>query len=280
MKLSSLFIVIAFTMGLPAAASAQKMMVYPVATNFDAQGRVLELDFPPEADGMPFFVVWRTKGGQFNVPMQARGGRHCYEMRNRTFWEGRVTSVLISVPGVPGRVKEPTFPDEADMFMETEHIVPATVNLVRGHPVFGRSANDCLLALLAVSAFCFARFRKMPVQLAIVSGFLVAWGLSALITVYDHVAIVRTMERRGGGMFPLADVAVFADRASEMIGRASWGDDLDSLYEDCLHYRLAEQQYVPVTSGKTPAFWITRNPGQDPIVWKYGDYYLERKPQP
>lgn len=191
-----------------------------------------------------------------------------------------MTSIAITVPGIPGRVKTPTFSDEIDMFLETEAIAPTTVNFVRGHGLFGRSANVFLLAIVAVSAFCFARFRKMPAQLAITLGFLVAWGLASLMTVYDHVAIVRTMEKRGPGMFPLAGLPAFADRASEMIGRDSWGDDLAELYRDFLHYRLAEKRYVPATSREKPTFWITRSPGKDPILWEYANYYLVRKIQP
>jgi len=86
------------------------------------------------------------------------------------------------------------------------------------------------------------------------------------------------MEKDQQGALSLTDVKVFADRASEIIGRATWGlGPLDGFASRFLRYRLAEHQYVPAGPGRSPAFWITQDPKEGEILWQHANQYLVKK---
>jgi hypothetical protein len=68
-------------LSLPAMLSAEEIRLYPIATDFSGEGKVIELDFPQNTAGLPFYIIRQTPNGQGNIPMQACAGRHCYEMR-------------------------------------------------------------------------------------------------------------------------------------------------------------------------------------------------------
>jgi hypothetical protein len=97
--------------------------------------------------------------------------------------------------------------------------------------------------------------------------------------IYSQIGIVSTMESHKPGMFGLASLSEFVDRASGLIGNETWEDDLDGLYRSYLHYRLAEQQYVPNNSGRAAAFRITRSPGSGQILQHEAEYYLVKNTQ-
>jgi hypothetical protein len=261
-------------LSLPAALSAEEVRLYPIAANFSGEGKVIELDFPENAGGLPFYIIWQTPNGQGNIPMQARAGRHSYEMRHRAQWEGPIRLVGITAPGVPGRLKNPTLSDEIDMFFQPDMIAPSTVNFVEEHRLLGMSQNIVLAILGFFAALGFSILRKNRLAQALVFGFLTAWGVATLQGIYGHVAIVSTMETRKPGLFGVQGIAEFADRASGVIGTGTWDDDLDGLPRSNLHYRLAEHQYVPQGFGAAAAFRISKKPEGGQIVWQNAGYYL------
>jgi hypothetical protein len=261
-------------LSLPAALSAEEVRLYPIATNFSGVGKVIELDFPENAGGLPFYIIWQTPNGQGNIPIQGRAGRHTYEMRHRAQWEGPIRVVGITAAGVPGRLKTPTLSDEIDMFFQPDMIAPSTVNFVEEHRLLGMSQNIVLAILGFLAALGFSILKKIRFAQALIFGFLTAWGVTSLQGIYGHVAIVSTMETRKPGMFGLQVIAEFADRASGIIGTETWGDSLDGLPRSNLHYRLAEQQYVPQGSGSAAAFRISQKPEGGQVVWQNAGYYL------
>jgi hypothetical protein len=277
-----LFVVLAAAaLFLPATAHAQDVSATPLAINFSGRGNVLELDFPENAPDLPFFIVWNSAdGSQYNAMARARGGRHCYELRNRADWVGNVQAVGITVPNVPGRIKKPTFSDEIDMFFEPEPIAPTTVNFLLGHRLFTWPLNAFLLLILFLSALFFAKLKRMPAVPSLALSFLVSWVVMDLRTVYDHAVTVNKMETYKPGLFPLTGLNVFADRASGMIGRETWGHDLEGIFGTFVTYRLAEHRFMPAGSSKPPAFWITRNPADGQVVWQYANYFLLKKNRP
>jgi hypothetical protein len=261
-------------LSLPAALSAEEVRLYPIATNFSGEGKVVELDFPENAGGLPFYIIWQIPNGQGNIPMQARAGRHSYEMRHRAQWEGPIRLVGITAPGVPGRLKTPTLSDEIDMFFQPDMIAPATVNFVEEHRLLGMSQNIVLAILGLFAALGFSILKKSRLTQALIFGFLAAWGLASLQSIYGHVAIVSTVETRKPGMFGVPGIAEFADRASSVIGTETWDDNLDGLPRSNLHYRLAEHQYVPQGSESAAGFRISQKPEGGQIVWQNAGYYL------
>lgn len=147
---------------LTAAASAQSVKVSNVlGKHFLASNRAIELELPDEMDGVWFIVGWiKADGQQIGMRRVGRAGRHCYDMRQHPDWKGQIQAVAVNVTGVRGRVKEPTFLDELDMFWEPEWITPSTVNVLTGRLLFSRSWNVILLLILGVSTLFFAGFRK------------------------------------------------------------------------------------------------------------------------
>src|SRR5437660_1368586 len=73
----------------PIAASADDP-AYVVATNFPAEGKVLELDIPPEIDGVRFVIGVENSDSATITIVAARAGRHCYEVRHLPQWSGTI----------------------------------------------------------------------------------------------------------------------------------------------------------------------------------------------
>ena len=232
-------------------------------------------------DGDFFIVAWGNEKTPNTRIFHARAGTHCYEMRNLPHWEGQIRAAGATLQGISARLKTPTWFDEIDMFLDPERISIGTMNVLSGHTLFGWSWNSVLLLVLLLSALYFGAFKRETVVLSLVFGFFVSWGLMDLRTIYDHAVIIYKMEAYDQGMYPIKELKVFVDRAAEIIGSSTWGGGLDGVMGHFVRYRLAEKQYVPVDSDKSPEFWITLNPKQSPkpgqIVWQHDGYTLLRK---
>ena len=268
---------------LPVAARAQAQEVVPLATDFEANGKVLELDVSSSADGTRFLIVWLDAAGeQFTHTRVVRAGRHSYEMRHLPGWHGFLRAVAITLPEASGRVQVPTISDEIDMFLEPERLTPSTVNVLKGHTLFAWSWDGFLLLVLLASALCFAAFKRKRALTSLVLGFVVSWGVMDLRAIYDHAVIVYKAERYEQGMDPLTEANGFADRASEeMTGPETWSHELlDPLVSSLIRYRLAEHEYIPSGSDRTPTFWITQDPNEREIVRQHENYYLVKANRP
>jgi hypothetical protein len=259
--------------------SAHAQELKPLATDFLADDKVIELDVPLPADGMRFLIVWLTPEGEYKRTSRvARAGTHAYEMRHLPEWEGQLRAVAISLQEIPGRLKTPGFFDEIDMFLEPERITPSAVNLALGHSLFGYRWNTVLLLILALSAAGAAVLGKTPFTVSLVMGFVLAWGVMDLRSIYDHAVVVYKMEKHQQGMIPLKEVGVFADQASAVIGRGSWGHaPLDPVIASFLIYRLAEQEYVGGGSQRVPDYWITPDPTEGQVLLEHANYYLVKR---
>ena len=248
---------------------------------FPAGHNVIELDVPDELDGRRFFIVWVTEGGQqAGVWHVARSGRHCYEVRHRPEWKGQVQAVAITLDGVAGRVRAPTFRDEIDMFLEPERITPGTVNALIGHTLF-TWRWEVIVLLIAPGGALLLFLRKKRMAPALVWGFLIAWGVMDLRAVYDHAATVFEAESHHLDAPPLTRARVFADRAGEMIGTATWSHEpLVGVVNSYVRYRLAEHPLVAVDASPPSTFLITQQPKEGQVVYQYANYCLVRRGGP
>jgi hypothetical protein len=167
------------------------------------------------------------------------------------------------------------------MFWEPEWITPSTVNVLTGRLLFFRSWNVVLLLILGASTLFFAGFRKKPMVLSLILGFLFSWGVMDLRAVYDRAVAVYEVESHRLEMPPLGNVKKFSDRASEIIGGATWRHEpLKGVYDSFLKYRLAEHPYAPPGSGLPAQYLITQTPKDGRVLWQYADYCLVSKGQP
>jgi hypothetical protein len=265
------------TADLPIASAADNALV--IAANFAPEGKVLELDVPPEVDGMRFVIAVENGQSRSINLVVAREGRHCYEVRHLDQWHGTVKYVAITpLPGVTGRIKEPTVADNIDMFLEPERITPSTVNLLIPHRIFAWSWTTCLLLVCLLSAGLFASKKKQLIP-GLVVGFLVAWGLMDLRIMFDHAMIVYHDERFHRGMEPLTTMKVFAEKASTIIERQTWSHGPFE-GEKFLEYCLAEHPYAASRSAASPAFRITDDSAEGPVLLHHDKYYLVRKEKP
>jgi hypothetical protein len=262
------FILLIVCAGFPRASLAETR--YAIATDFSADGKVLELDVPSNLDGERFPVVIVNEGSETSIILfVARVGRHAYEMRHLPDWHGTVKYVgIIDVDGIDGRVKEPTLADSIDMFLEPERVTPSTINLLVQHRVFGWSWTLCLLLILAASTIFFGVARKKPPITALVLGFIVAWALMDLRIVFDHASIVYREETLHRGMRPLTEVKQFSDRASPVIdGKTwTWGIQPSGGPEKYLDYSFAEHPYAAAGSGRVPVLWVTEDSAKSQIL--------------
>jgi len=267
------------SIGFPSGVSAQQRVAF--AANFQANNQVIELDIPASLEGQIFFILWDVGGKEYNRLTLARKGTHSYDMRQHPNWSGTIAAVATTLPAVPSRVKKPTASDEIDMLFEGKLIKPGAVNGIDGYTAFGWSWNAFLFVVFVIVAASLAVGRGESVTKSVMLGFVVAWSVMDLRTILDHSLSVRAIEKYRVGMFPIAEMKLFADHASDIIGSGTWGHgELDDLGQSFLLYRLAERQYVAKGSNRTPDFWITRDPNEGTVLLKSDHYFLVKKAQP
>jgi hypothetical protein len=268
-----LFFVLLTTVRWPVTVEAQGIKAYAIATNFSAQNKVLELTVPPELDGERFVIVWNSGTDQSLLWRVARAGTHSYEMRHLPKWNGSIDAVATTLQ-VTGRVKDPGFSDEIDMFLEPERITASTVNGLMGHTLLGMRWEIVLLIIFVASALCISALKKKHLAVALVFGFVVSWALMDARSIYDDAVIISKGHRATG-------IEMFSDRAAEIIGSGTWASEpLDAGMGSFLRYRLAETPYVPEGTAKHPDFWITTNPNEGRILVQFANYYLLKKTLP
>lgn len=283
MKNLSLIGLATATLYLAVAASAQDVKMSNVlGKHFSASNSVIELELPDEMNGTWFIIGWiKADGQQIGAWRAGRGGRHCYDMRQNPDWQGQIQAAAVSLTEVRGRVKEPTFLDEIDIFWEPEWIRPSVVNFLTGHTLFSWSWNVILWLILGVFTLFWAGFRKKPIAPSLFLGFLLSWGVMDMRAIYDRAIAVYEIENRRLEMPPFTNVKRFADRASEIIGRATWSHEpLRGTYGNFVKYRLAEHPYAPPGSGLPASYLITQTPKGGRALWQYAGYYLAQKDQP
>ena len=252
---------------------AQERTVFQ--TNFLADGTVVEIDFSAAQNGSPFLIFWNAENLQYNNLAFARTGRHSYEMRNIGPWHGQVDAVGITAQATSARVKIPHLYDELDMLFERDFIKPNTINLAPTHLIFGMHWEILLFLVGVVSALAFSIVGKQTVVVSAVFGFLISWGLMDLCATANRVLLVSTTPGSGADIYPFKDLKIFSDQASKIIGTATWSHEpVDGLASAYLRYRLAQYRYVPWGSTTVPDYWITQNPNQGRVVWRYAQYGL------
>jgi hypothetical protein len=279
MKVQVLNIFLLISLGHTVVATAQEtIQAYPVATNFTAVDKVLELNIPAEMDGARFFVVFQNDDGEQRlVPMAARAGKHSYELRHLPQWRGNIEYVATLDRPLKGSVKTPTMADNIDMFLQPERIMPTTINFVSQHTILGWPWTYFLILISVVSAICFLMFTKKLVVSGVLA-FLVAWGVMDLRAIFDHAVIVYQKEKSAEEMPPFEQLNVFVRNASDVIGHATWGHGpVDALSTSYLRYQLAEHPYATGGSARIATFWVTQHPSEGQVVLQHGRFYLVRK---
>ncbi len=250
-------------------------LLEPLATNFSAHNKVIELSIPIEMDEKPFAIIWnRADGRQIIVWLTALEGIHVYDMRNYDGWGGHIIGAATNLKGVRGSVREATLLDEIDIFLAPERIIMSTINLLQGHTLFRLSWDNILLFIFCLLLLSFYLATKKLVVSA-VFGFSIVWGIFDTRNIYDHLMIINKIERRKLVMPPMTESKIFADRASKIIGDKSWAQEtLDGGLNNFIKYRLAEHPYACSSLQEPPAFIITQQPKDREIVLEYGSYYL------
>jgi hypothetical protein len=268
--------------------NAQSLRLYSLAADVSLDGMIVVLDVPAawQREAQDVDIVWDTPAGQrhfFSAP--ARAGKHAYDPRADPRWHGPARWVSSNVPGKGmGEFKFPSLGDEADIFLTPEYLQPATVNVLRGHRFFDFAWDMLLLLLAALAALAFYFVTRCPPAVALVAGFVLAWVALDLRTIVDHVAIVQTLENNDRTMPGLADAYVFADRATPLIGSATWACDrsldADPLAAHLFGYAFAEQPYLPAEDANKADFVVTRAPPRGKALWQHGPYSLLRREAP
>ena len=260
--------------------SQEKQRLYPLATNFEAEGKILELNVPAELDGQLIILAFRNSFGEQRVFVPAgRAGIHCYEVRHFMEWQGIITYVVTTSPAVSGRVKAPTFLDTVDMFLAPQRIIPSTINALESHTLLSWQWTMMLLFIFVFAVAFFFLSKKTPI-VAIVLGFLAAWTLMDLRTTVDHATIIYKKERYKQGMMPFVAAKQFSDRAADIIGKSTWGHArLDALTRSFVRYRLAEHPLSPA-GDQAASFWITQNPSDGQTVFQFENFYLVKRNTP
>ena len=243
---------------------------------------VIALKVPERDHGAWLQIVIVDTAGEVGAyGFVARGGEHIYDLRWSQDWKGRARLVATTLLSAEGLLRRPTTSDEIDAFFEPEPFLPASVNVLRGHHLFGASWELVLLLIGAATAGGVYRATRR-VGPALLIGFCLAWAVMDARTMFDHASVVRRHETRGTDpqVFALADAVAFADRASPAIGSGSWTADatLDTLSltkHYLVGYAFADRRYVPNEPGAPQSdYVVTCDPKQGTVIVSHGALHL------
>jgi len=223
----------------------------------------------PEEYGWEMLVVTWTSckdGKQYRAVVPALAGTHLYEMRQRAGWKGSL-DVHLALQGVDTYVPaynliEPSFRDECSTFFAPEKFMPSSMNELLGH-TFYALPWACMAALLLAGVSCILFVAgKKPFLLSVVGGFAVVWLCVDARAAYDHVALIRRVERTGHFFSPSYEYV--RSRANEFrseIGNGRWSVDLPHCLERVMvKYELADKAYVPLgQSDQTSVVVVARD---------------------
>lgn len=256
-----------------------------LAHNVKADGAVVEIDLPMKLDANVYVLIaWETADAQQTYVAQvARGGKQIYDIRDHPLWQGQLKAVAINLNQVTGSVRAATLLDEINIFLGQERIMPYTINMLDKNRLFTWSWHTILLILLGISAIGFFLITNQGIVIALVFGFIVAWGAMDVKKMYDHWTIAKHMESQKLTVPQvLHDLKIFLDDAEKIIGDKTWKTEgLGVLHLHLAEYTLADRKYALREPSQIPAdFIITPNPNQREIFWHSGGYFLVKGTKP
>jgi hypothetical protein len=248
--------------------------LHPLAADVVLDGKVVIATVQPGAVES-LQIAWESPRGQSVFTQPMRVGRHAYDPRSHADWRGRAWTVSSNVKDA--ELVLPSFADEIDIFLAPEPWLPSTVNVLGGHRIFDWSWDLVLLALAGLGAVASYAAARRRIGAALLAGFLLAWALLDVRTMYDHAALVRT----GGTLPGLSEAKAFADRAAPAIGASSWALDAattaDVLAAHYFGYAFADQ---PRREPGEAAYQVTLTPAAGDVVVTSGPYALVRRGPP
>ncbi len=261
----------------PVFLHCEDLTAYVFASDFIAQDKVVEIDFPVEMEGRRFVLAWDRAGQSAGyAPFMARAGKHSYEMRNISSWQGAIRHVAINIEGASARVKTPGVADEVDMFFSPEWIQPSTINAVSPHTLFAWPWDTLLLLVFGFAVLWFSVVRKKAVSHALLLGFTLSWAVSDVRFAVDDVMVVRAQERHPGAMHPFLDAKPFGDEAARII-QGTWTHGSAGEGANFVWYRLAELPFVPAASSSPDTYWIADDDAGSAVLLQRGTYRLFQK---
>ncbi len=225
---------------------AQVSINHPIASNFSAAGTVLELNVPAQYNGSSLLIGWvNTQGQQSAIETSLQSGKHLVELRNNPLWQGTIQTLAISLPGITGTVKKPSFGDEISLFLNPDLQTPRSINFINGYSLFSVKWSYILYGILFLLIPVFYFLQKMTFLKAILLSFLVAWVLFDLRNVANHVAVQQNIRANDFQIAPFVGMQTLIDKADQNIGEASWSQEaLPGVYHSYTQYNLAEKSYI------------------------------------
>ena len=227
--------------------------------NLSVDGKVVRLTLPIE--GIAFSVTWVEEKGQGKKrlfhPLLARKGTHVYEMRDHPDWDGAVQAIrVLFFKNIPVTLKKPSLKEELELFLTPEQLLKRTINILHGKTFFGYRWNTVLLCLMVFLAILFHFYKKKNLVLSLFLGFIIAWGVMDLRTMYDHFYIMKTIDDNFS-IVRSKYIKDFAKNASKIISQENWTLKVkESWHKDVIFYELAEHKYVPYESNLKDVFLI------------------------
>jgi len=252
----------------------------------ESEGRSLLLEFetPASLDGLPLRVAYAPPTGPvYSVVVTARAGNHVYDLRHLPGWVQVRDPRQVRVHGAwlagsrAVRLKRPTLRDELDVLLATQRLSPILVNDLSRRSLGGRSLEEVLVGVWVVCAtVLFLLSRKLG--RSVLQAVAIVLVLTELVSLVDHVSLVRSHEGRLLKMPVWGDILEFASESEARIAGSSWTSvGIDGVTRSMIHYRLAESRYVPPGATTPPDYVLRDRPGAGELVLALpGIAYLER----
>ena len=254
-----------------------------LATNFQADGKVIELTLPENFEGVRFIMLFVKNGESYGKYFFCRAGKHYYDFRDHSEWNGKIETLVTSLPEhISGQLVNTSLSNEIDIFLTPVTFSTTTINFAWLKTFFGIRWSILLFFFAVFTGVLTLFFAKVKPIIAAIVGVMLAFVIMDFRGIYDRIHVIQNIEKTQPYVAPLQTVQKFSKKARSVIGNSLWAiRKVD--YEIHALYIKSQLADLPAIRFERPKdkeiFIITNNPGKKAnVVLQEGNFFLVRRP--
>ncbi len=215
------------------------------------KGKVLELTFAPEYDGMFFAIgAYREPNNLTFNEFFARAGTHHYEMRHLTNWNGTIDYIVTDAPEESFRkfrLVEPTILEEFDLLFSTDEFSPMTVNFLREVRLFSYPFTIILIIFNIFLFIILWLLKRSNILKPLLISCIVTFILMDVKNMTRHLQIIDSTEKTYPYLPATQIPHSFLETATPLLKEGPWtfqGRFTIDFYRLIIKHRLANIPYI------------------------------------
>ena len=254
----------------------------PLLKDFIPNGRVIELTFAPEYEGLYFMLA--TYNGPNDTAFKgffARSGTHCYELRDLDNWNGKINFLVTDQPinyFKNIQLIRPSFINELDLFLAPDRLTPKTINLLGDITLFSYPFSYALVTVFVFNFICIWLIQKKGIFLPLLISGLITFFLMDIRMIIKHWQDYQTTEKTYPYLDTVASPLPFLEKAKPILKEGTWTfrDKFKvEYYKLFIKYKLADIPFVIHLKKDTYIITEKPKPNQKILCQKNGFFLVK-----